>query len=383
VCAVPADDSRHVLKVTNAAASAVRGFIEVRVRVRARSLPGSAGLHRHCAGCCCRLTLGRVSPRSHPRHRRRMPWQHTWQLTACARKCRGRRCSAAARWCGCSCRRMAACAWRGCCHTCLAPRSRRQHTRWAAQRALRCSARACVACLQQPGTVSHPPPIAATCLLQTPALLRHVGAYLARVDAALSTFSHPGTRVTHDWCVVCVCAPVVCCQAVHLPSVHARQPATPAGLLRVACGAQPLPHVGPRACAGPSPTRPPSFSSSLTSCNTQHTGRRAMHPAAHAVCLTTPECGVHRPSCPLRWCAVCVMAAVRGHTPPRPTPPTTHTHTHTHTPPALTGRWHTRSRSCLSSTCNRARASCACRYPGGGRGASCQGAYPGGGRGNG
>jgi Ser/Thr protein kinase RdoA (MazF antagonist) len=37
--------------------------------------------------------------------------------------------------------------------------------------------------------------------LQTPQLLRSVGCYLARVDAALADFSHPGIRPTHDWAI--------------------------------------------------------------------------------------------------------------------------------------------------------------------------------------
>lgn len=36
---------------------------------------------------------------------------------------------------------------------------------------------------------------------KTPALLRSVGRYLARVDAALADFWHPGIRETHDWAV--------------------------------------------------------------------------------------------------------------------------------------------------------------------------------------
>jgi Ser/Thr protein kinase RdoA (MazF antagonist) len=42
---------------------------------------------------------------------------------------------------------------------------------------------------------------AACCCLQTPQLLRSVGRYLARVDAALSDFWHPGIRPTHDWAI--------------------------------------------------------------------------------------------------------------------------------------------------------------------------------------
>jgi Ser/Thr protein kinase RdoA (MazF antagonist) len=36
---------------------------------------------------------------------------------------------------------------------------------------------------------------------QTPQLLRSIGRYLARLDAALSDFWHPGIRQTHDWAI--------------------------------------------------------------------------------------------------------------------------------------------------------------------------------------
>lgn len=38
-------------------------------------------------------------------------------------------------------------------------------------------------------------------VMQTPQLLRSVGRYLARLDAALGDFWHPGIRPTHDWAI--------------------------------------------------------------------------------------------------------------------------------------------------------------------------------------